>query len=131
MRSAIIETDAAGNFVGSSYIQATPRDYARFGLLYLQNGIWGKDTILPQGWVDYTREEAPGSQGKYGAQFWLNKSGSELPDAPRDIYYCDGFNGQRIYIVPSKRLVIVRMGLSKHGEFDYNKFVTSILDAVN
>lgn len=131
MRSAIMETDASGTFVGSSYIQATPRDYARFGLLYLQNGIWGKDTILPVGWVDFTRTEAPNSNGQYGAQFWLNKSGKELPDAPKDIYYCDGFNGQRIYIIPSKRMVIVRMGLSKHGEFDYNKFVTSILDAVN
>jgi len=130
MRSAIMETDASGTFVGSSYIQATPRDYARFGLLFLQNGIWGKDTILPDGWVKFTVTEAPNSNGEYGAQFWLNKSGKELPDAPKDIFYCDGFNGQRIYVIPSKRMVIVRMGLSKHGEFDYNKFVTSILDAV-
>ena len=130
MRSAIMETDASGTFVASSYIQATPRDYARFGLLYLNNGIWGKDTILPKGWVDFTRKEAPNSGGEYGAEFWLNKSGKELPDAPKDIYYCDGFNGQRIYIVPSKHLVIVRMGLSKHGEFDYNRFVKLILDAI-
>ena len=130
MRSAIMETDASGTFIGSSYIQATPRDYARFGLLYLQNGIWGKDTILPTGWVKFTATEAPNSDGEYGAQFWLNKSGKELPDAPKDIFFCDGFNGQRIYIIPSKNMGIVRMGLSKHGEFDYNKFVTSILDAI-
>ncbi|MBN2745108.1 MAG: serine hydrolase [Bacteroidales bacterium] len=131
MRSAIIETDASGTFVGSSYIQAVPRDYARFGLLFLQNGIWQNDTILPSGWVDFSRSEAPKSNGEYGAQFWLNLSGSELPDCPKDIYFCDGFNGQRIYIIPSKRMVIVRMGLSKSGEFDYNQMVKSILETVH
>ncbi len=131
MRSAIIETDASGTFVGSSYVQAVPRDYARFGLLYLQNGIWQNDTILPSGWVDFSRSEAPNSNGEYGAQFWLNLSGSELPDCPKDIYFCDGFNGQRIYIIPSKRMVIVRMGLSKSGEFDYNSMVKSILETVD
>lgn len=131
MRSAILETDASGTFVGSSYIQATPRDYARFGLLYLNDGIWQKDTILSKEWIDLTRTEAPNSKGVYGAQFWLNKSGHELPDCPADIYFCDGFNGQRIYIIPSKRVVIVRMGLSKSGEFDYNSMVKEILSAIN
>ena len=130
MRSAIMETDAAGTFVGSSYIQATARDYARFGLLYMNNGIWQGDTLLPEGWVDFTTSEAPNSNGQYGAQFWLNQSGHELPDCPEDIYFCDGFNGQRVYIIPSKRMVIVRLGLSKSGEFDYNNVVKSILDAV-
>jgi CubicO group peptidase (beta-lactamase class C family) len=130
MRSAILETDASGTFVGSSYIQATARDYARFGLLYLNDGIWQGDTILPQGWVDFTRTEAPGSKGEYGAQFWLNQGLHELPDCPKDIYFCDGFNGQRIYIIPSKRMVIVRLGLSKKGEFDYNKMVKEILQSV-
>lgn len=131
MRSAIIETDASGTFVGSSYIEATPRDYARYGLLYLNNGIWEKDTIIDPSWVAYTQKEAPKSKGKYGAQWWLNLAGHELPDAPKDIYFCDGFNGQRVYVIPSKKMVIVRMGLSKKGEFDYNAFVTSILAAVH
>lgn len=130
MRSAIIETDASGTFVASSYVEATARDYARFGLLYLQNGIWQKDTILSQEWIDFTHTEAPKSNGKYGAQFWLNLAGHELPDCPPDIYFCDGFNGQRIYIIPSKKVVIVRMGLSKKGEFDYNLMVKSILEAI-
>ncbi len=129
MRSAIMETDAAGTYVGSSYLYANARDWARFGLLYLFDGVWRGDTILPAGWVDFVRTEAPGSEGKYGAHFWLNKSGHELPDAPGDIFYADGYHGQRVYIVPSKRLVIVRLGESKHGEFDYNKFVTSVLAA--
>lgn len=130
MRSMVLETDASGTYVGSSYAFGTPRDWARFGLLYLQNGYWGKEQILPENWVEFTRTPASKSKGEYGAQFWLNRDEfRELPDAPESIYFADGYNGQRVYIVPTHNLVIVRMGLSKHGEFDYNKFVTSILDA--
>jgi len=128
MRSAVLETDASGNFVGSSYTFATPRDWARFGLLYLQDGTWQGKRILPEGWVKYTTTPARKSHNKYGVQFWLNKGTHEITGHP-DIYYCDGFHGQRVYIIPSKDLVIVRMGLNGHGEFDFNKFVTSILDA--
>ena len=130
MRSMILETDASGTFVGSSYSFGIPRDWARFGLLYMQNGYWGKEQILPDGWVDFTRTAARKSKGEYGAQFWLNSAEDpELPDCPANIYFCDGYNGQRVYIIPDYKLVIVRMGLSKKGEFDYNKFVRSILDA--
>jgi CubicO group peptidase (beta-lactamase class C family) len=129
MRTAVMETDAEGTFVGSSYCFASGRDWTRFGLLYLFDGVWNGDTVLPPGWVEFTREQAPHSGGKYGAQFWLNKSGHEIPDAPEDVFFADGYHGQRVYIIPSKRLVIVRLGESKKGEFDYNKFVTSVLDA--
>ena len=129
MKHTIMETDAVGTFVGSSYTYAPARDWARYGLLYLQNGIWRGDTIVTPEWVDFTREEAPNSNGKYGAQFWLNLSGHEVPDAPKDVYFADGYQGQRIYIIPSKKLVIVRFGVSKKGEFDYNKLVTSVIDA--
>ncbi len=129
MQHTTMETDATGLFVGSSYTYAPARDWARFGLLYLNQGIWRRDTVLDASWVDFSRAEAPNSKGEYGAQFWLNKSGIELPDAPRDIYFADGYQGQRVYIIPSKKLVIVRFGVSKQGEFDYNKFVTSVLSA--
>ncbi len=131
MFNTLIEADASGNFVGSSYTYATTRDWARFGLLYLNKGIWFGDTILTPDWVKFTHTEAPNSNGDYGAQFWLNKSGRELPDAPHDIYFADGYQGQRIYIIPSKKLVIVRMGLTKDKKsFDYNKMVTEIIDAL-
>ncbi len=130
MFSAIMETDASGNFVGSSYTYATPRDWARFGLLYLEQGVWFGDTILSPDWVKFTYTPAPNSDGEYGVQFWLNASGKELPDAPRDIYYADGYQGQRVYVIPSKNLVIVRMGLTKKKDFDYNKMITDILDAL-
>ncbi len=128
MRSAVLETDASGNFVGSSYTFATPRDWARFGLLYLQDGTWQGKRILPKGWVKYTTTPARKSENQYGVQFWLNKGTHEIKGYP-DIYYCDGFHGQRVYIIPSKDMVIVRMGLNGHGEFDFNKFVTSVLEA--
>lgn len=130
MRSAIFEVDASGTFVGSSYLYATLRDYTRFGLLYLQNGNWQGEQILPVDWVEYTTSAASGSEGTYGAFFWLNKSGSDYPDVPRDMFCCSGHDGQYIYIIPSKELVIVRTGFSKKGEFDQNEFIAGILDAI-
>lgn len=130
MRSAIFEVDASGTFVGSSYLYASLRDYARFGLLYLNNGNWLGEQILPEDWVRYTTTAATGSDGTYGAFFWLNKSGTDHPDVPRDMYCCRGHDGQFIYIIPSKELVIVRTGFSKKGEFDQNGFVAAIVDAL-
>jgi CubicO group peptidase (beta-lactamase class C family) len=130
MRSAIWEVDASGTFVGSSYLYATMRDYARFGLLFLNNGNWLGEQILPIGWVDYTTTIAKGSDGQYGAFFWLNRSGLDYPDVPRDMYCCRGHDGQYIYIIPSKELVVVRTGFSKKGWFDLNKFLSSIVNAV-
>lgn len=131
MRSAVWEIDASGTFVGSSYIYATMRDYARFGLLYLNNGKWLNEQILPEGWVEYTRSEAKGSNGQYGAFFWLNKSAIEYPEVPLDMYCCRGHNGQYIYIIPSKKLVVVRTGFSKKGSFDLNRFLSSIVNSVD
>ena len=126
--SMIIESDAAGNFVGSSYTYATARDWARFGLLYYHDGIWKGDTILPKGWVNYTKTAAPASKGLYGAQFWLNQSKS-MPDVPEDLFSCNGHRGQRVYIIPSRNLVVVRLGFSEEG-FNHNDFLKGILSAI-
>jgi len=126
--SMIVETDAAGNFVGSSYGYATARDWARFGLLYYNDGIWKGDTILPKGWVNYSRTPAVASKGEYGAQFWLNKS-KKLPDVPEDLFSCNGHRGQRVYIIPSRILVVVRLGFSEEG-FSHNDFLKEILSAI-
>ena len=128
MSSAIIETDAAGNFVGSSFGYATARDWARFGLLFYNDGVWKNDTILPKGWVSYSRTPATASNGVYGAQFWLNKS-KKLPDVPEDLFSCNGHRGQRIYIIPSRNLVIVRLGFSEE-HFDHNEFLKEILASI-
>lgn len=129
MRSAVFETDASGTFVGSSYVYASMRDYVRFGLLYLNKGNWMGNQLLPEGWTDLAMQPATGSEGQYGSFFWLNKSG-DYPDAPDDLFMCRGHDGQFIYIIPSLKLVIVRTGFSKKGQFDYNAFVSSILKSI-
>jgi hypothetical protein len=129
MRSLVWEVDASGTFVGSSYLYATMRDYARFGLLYMHNGNWLGEQIFPENWVSYTTTPAEGSGGGYGAMFLLNRNG-EFPGMPDDLYYCDGYEGQRIFIMPSKELVIVRTGCSPRGTIDWQSFLKGIVEAV-
>ncbi|MCD7900494.1 MAG: beta-lactamase family protein [Bacteroides sp.] len=129
MRSAVFEVDASGNFIGSSYIYASLRDYVRYGLLYLNRGNWLGNQIIPESWVDFTTTVANGSKGRYGAFFWLNQGG-DYPDAPADTYMCKGHDGQFIFIIPSKELVIVRTGFSQKGSFDVNTFLKGVLEAV-
>jgi len=127
MNSMIMEPDASGTFVGSSYSYATARDWAKFGMLYLNDGVWQGERILPEGWAAYTATPAPGSEGDYGSFFWLN-AGGQYPDAPREAYGAQGFQGQYVYIVPSKNLVVVRLGTGI-GDLDFNEFLTEIVEA--
>jgi len=139
MSTAVIEPDASGTFVGSSFMYASARDWARFGLLYLQDGLWGKKRILPEGWVKYSRKPTPISpHNMYGAHFWLeippfyktNKSNNLV--LPPDTFHAVGYEGQFITIIPSHKLVIVRLGLTrKRGAWDHRLFVASILKAVS
>ena len=128
MNSLIMEADANGNFVGSSFGYATAKDWTRFGQLFLQNGVWKGDSILPKGWVDYSRSPAKASNGAYGACFWLNRS-KNLPDAPEDLYACEGHRGQRIFILPSRNLVITRLGFAE-DKFNHNDFLKAILASI-
>ena len=137
MLSATFETDAGGTFVGSSYILATARDWARFGLLYFNNGIWNKEKIFPEGWVKYSTTPASGTPlGEYGAQMRLNagQPGNPqnrlLPDVPTDAFWADGFEGQSVFIVPSEKLVVVKLSLSHGSDLDENKFLAGVIDAL-
>lgn len=122
MKSVTMEFDGAGTFMGASHLYATPRDFARFGALYLNDGIApdGK-RILPEGWVAYSRRSTLGST--YGAGFWTNDGTSEFAanrirqGFPKDGFFASGNLGQRIYIVPSAKLVMVRFGYSKGPDF--------------
>ena len=134
MFHTILEPDASGTFVGSSYVYATPRDFARFGLLFYNNGSCNGEQILPGNWVSETTKPSSADKKKhYGYQFWLNglnKDGTaklQYPDAPTDTYYADGYGGQDIYIIPSKKLVIVRLGLHV---IDENKLLREIIAAI-
>ena len=127
MNSMVIETDMAGNYVGSSYGWATTRDWAKFGLLYLHNGNWRREQILDEGWVKYAATPTPTSNGGYGAQFWLNKGG-KFPNVPRNMFYCSGYQGQMVAIFPSQELVVVRMGLS--SDFDFDQFLSNVVGSL-
>ncbi len=128
---AVFETDVEGTMIGSSYLYATARDYARFGLLYLNDGVFNGVRILPEGWVDYTVREVNDSEGQYGSFFWLNRS-KRLASAPEDLFYCSGHDGQQIYIIPSKDIVIVILGYSPSstGGMDFDKVIGDVLDCV-
>ncbi len=128
MDTALVEGDMSGNLVGSSYGWATTRDWAKFGLLYLNKGNWNGEQIFDPSWAKYVATPTNGSNGQYGAHFWLNANG-EYPDAPRDLYYCSGYQGQKLFIIPSLNLVVVRMGLSE--AFDCNKFLREIIASLN
>jgi CubicO group peptidase (beta-lactamase class C family) len=137
MYNTTIEADAGGTFVGSSYSFGPARDWARFGLLYLNDGVWNGERILPEGWVKYTTTPAKGAaRGQYGAQFWLNAGAPgnpedrTFPDAPTDMFWADGFEGQSVFIIPSQKLVIVKLGQSEGDYVDDNKFLAEIIEAV-
>ncbi|WP_289053262.1 serine hydrolase domain-containing protein [Carboxylicivirga marina] len=126
MQNSIIETDAAGTFVGSSYAYCSARDWARFGMLYLNNGNWLGEQILPEWWVKYSTTPASSSLGKYGAQVWLNASQINIPDMPADVYFFNGYRGQRVTIIPSKNMVVVGLNSSAE-EFDYNSLLSGMM----
>ena len=98
--------DGAGTFVGSSYVYASARDFARFGYLYLRDGVWGDERLLPEGWVDHARRQhvidADSGLG-YGSHWWT------LPEEP-DALVASGYEGQHIVVCPSRDLVVVRLG---------------------
>jgi CubicO group peptidase (beta-lactamase class C family) len=131
MPDAVFETDPSGTLVGSSYLYATARDFARFGLLYLQDGLFNGERILPEGWVTYTTTPAKHSNGNYGSFFWLNR-GKYYPSAPEDMFSCNGHDGQRIFIIPSKELVVVVLGYSPKmtNEMNFNLLLRDILEAI-
>jgi CubicO group peptidase (beta-lactamase class C family) len=124
----VMETDASGHFVGSSYSHATAREWARFGQLYLNHGVWNGRRIFPEDWPAFISAPAPNSNGQYGGHFWLNRGGL-LPDVPRDAYFADGFMGQRVFILPSQDMVVVRLGLSLNDQPDFNELLKDIIAA--
>jgi len=136
MNSAVLEPDAAGTFVAPAFIYASARDWARLGLLYLDDGVWNGRRILPEGWVKTSLQPAPHSRGQYGAHLWLKipdflrpetPSGQDLPE---DAFFMLGYDGQMVAIIPSAQLVVVRLGLSRrHEAWDHEAFLHALLQA--
>jgi CubicO group peptidase (beta-lactamase class C family) len=134
MRRTFPETDWNGDFVMSSQVWTTARDLGRFGLLYLNDGVWNGQRILPEGWTAYVATPAPDQPKKgpgYGALWWLFGPAQGLPEGT---YAAQGNRGQYVFVVPSKKLVVVRRGFDAVGgggaQFDVAKFTAEVIGAV-
>jgi CubicO group peptidase (beta-lactamase class C family) len=118
IRDHVLEVDPWGNFVMTGFDYGTGRDWARFGLLHLWDGVWkpSGERILPEGWVEFVSTPAPAddTQG-YGGQFWLN-AGGRHPNIPRDAFWAAGAWGQLTMVIPSRDTVIVRLGHTRDSE---------------
>lgn len=129
-----VEMDWNGDFLSSSQVWTTARDMARIGQLYLNDGVWDGRRILPEGWAAFVSRPAPAQPENdgwgYGAQFWLNAAGSELP---ADTFRAAGHRGQYIVIIPSRNTVIIRRGFDESGgvRFDIDQFTAQVLDALD
>lgn len=138
IRNMVLEPDPWGNFIMTGYEWGVPRDWARFGLLHLWDGVWQGERILPEGWTTFVSTPAPADPSKnYGGQFWLNAGGA-WPDVPRDAYWPAGAWGQYAIVIPPRDMVIVRMGQTldapaqPEGRKSYmNQIVRDILAAVH
>lgn len=138
MASATLEPDASGTFVCSSFMFATARDWARFGQLFLQDGEWDGRRVLPVDWVRFST--TPTSQSplrNFGAHWWV-KLAPEIGGGtnaaariPRDAFFAVGHEGQTLTVIPSQRLVVVRLGLSIHIDaWNQAEFIAELLDAL-
>lgn len=135
MTSAVMEPDGRGAFVGSSFMFATARDWARFGQLFLDDGQVDQQPLLSREWIRYSATPTPTEpRGTYGAHWWLNADPEvgtrRWPGLPANLLVASGFEGQNIVIVPDARLVVVRLGLDRAERFDIARFVRRVLDAL-
>lgn len=135
IRTMVLETDAFGNFLTQGYEFASARDWARLGLLYLQDGVWQGQRLLPEGFVKFVSTLAPAwaadNRPIYGGFFWLNGDG-RFP-VPKEAYYMAGAGGQYTMIIPSHDLVVARLGHYKGatpGAADFGRALALLLEAV-
>jgi CubicO group peptidase (beta-lactamase class C family) len=134
MTRTVVETDWRGDFLVSGQCFSTARDFGRFGLLYLADGMWNGERLLPEGWSRYVSTLAPAQPASfarggpgYGAQFWVHDGRAGLPEVA---YAADGANGQYAMIVPSAELVVVRRGFDFNGGFDIARFSADVMNAL-
>jgi CubicO group peptidase (beta-lactamase class C family) len=131
MTSAVLETDEKGTLVGSSYMYATPRDWARYAQLLAQDGVWEGHDILPRGYVAMMASPVAASGGEYGRGMvwrWVSGTGFGIPE---DTFWMSGHDGQHVAVIRSRQLVIVRMGLTPDREhYRPEPLVRAVLEAV-
>ena len=137
MKNMTLEFDGAGTPVGSSFFFGSARDWARFGQLYLNDGVVGDKRILPEGWVKWSATPTVEADVGYGAGFWTNRGDSRGARArvkegmPNDSFFASGNLGQRVIIVPSANLVVVRFGNSRdYPNFDVQGTTRLVSDVI-
>ncbi|MBI4474844.1 MAG: serine hydrolase, partial [Acidobacteria bacterium] len=128
-RNFVLETDAWGNFIMTGFDYGSARDWARFGLLHLWDGVWNGERILPEGWVQFISTPAPADKTRgYGGLFWLNRGGA-WKGVPEDAFMASGHMGQYTMIIPSRDVVVVRLGPSPRNSQSYfTSLVARILE---
>ena len=132
--SALIELDASGTPVGSSYMYASARDWAKLGQLALNNGRWADQQLLPEDWITYsTTPTETNSRNNYGAHFWLNQdpddseSDRSFPHLPPDAYAMEGYQNQYVFVIPSQDLVVVRLGFTPGNNAGVEAFIAELI----
>jgi CubicO group peptidase (beta-lactamase class C family) len=136
MRHVVMQFDGAGTPEGSSQMLASARDWARFGLLYLNDGVVGGKRILPEGWVDASAQPTANAFVGYGAGFWTNRGDSNGASYrvahgwPRDAFFAKGTIGQYVIVIPSERLVIARFGTTVNWPLDADGVSQLVSDVV-
>lgn len=140
MLNTVIEPDACGTFIGSSYVFSTARDWARLGLLYYNDGVWNGQRLLPVGWVKFSTTQSGAINkhkgGRYGAGWWVNQpdinsGGKRLySKAPSDCYYAQGYDGQYVWVIPSKHLVVVRLARDAFNQFNPDDFLSDLIKSL-
>lgn len=130
-RNYVLEPDAWGNFILSGYDYGSARDWVRFGLLHLWDGVWEGERILPEGWVKFISSPAPANAKEgYGGLFWLNRDG-RMPRVPKSAYWSAGFMGQVTLVIPTHDLVVVRLGPSDINVYPYlNEVIGQVIEAL-
>ena len=130
MRHTVAEQDVGGNYILSSQVWSTARDFARLGQFWLQDGVWGGQRLLPEGWMRTMTTPSgpqPGKGPGYGASLWLFGPAQGLPAGS---YAAQGNRGQYIMVVPSLKLVVVRRGEDPGGGFDIATFTADVIKAL-
>jgi CubicO group peptidase (beta-lactamase class C family) len=133
MATAVLEPDPSGTPIGSSFMLASARDWAQLGQLYLNGGLWNGRRIVPADWIDYVTRHTPTSGlENYGAGFWINDApeGPRWPTLPPDTYAASGFQHQRIFIVPSQQLVVVRLGATWGDQSHLERLAADVIAAL-
>lgn len=142
MKKVIFEHDGSGTYIGSSYVYATPRDFARFGYLFLKDGVWEGKRLLPEGWVEFSTDLSPGLSAdtrsefaNHGAHWWVNAADESrgLPrsweNAPLDTFGAFGHWGQSVVIIPSLNIVATRVANDRDGSFDLDTYLGLVVKA--